>query len=568
MVDAHVAEITRPVALPSIRADIDPEVAALWSLSRDAVERVYANAFARNDRKSIRWLAYNDRYFLLTCLLRRADARIAWAFERCREVEADPDDKLDLWAREHYKSTIITFAGIIQEILKNPDVTVGIFAHNRPISKAFLRQIKEELEANDLLKSLFPDCLWERPEKEAPKWSEDDGIVVRRTTNPKEATVEAWGLVDGMPTSKHFLLRVYDDVVTEKSVTSPEMIKKTTAMFELSDNLGARGGRSWFVGTRYHFADTYGVMIERGTVEERRHPATHDGSFDGRPLFWTEQEWELKKSRQSKPILAAQQLLNPLAGSESRFDLKWLNFWEIRPKRLNIYILCDPSKGRHATSDRTAFAVIGVDINRNKYLLDAICHRMSLSKRWTTLLNMQKRWAKMPGSCIVLVGYEQFGMQTDIEYFEERMQREQYSFPIEEVKWPRQGPKSKQQRIERLEPDFRMARFRLPNVIRFDDEGRSIKIDPTKNKAAQAAIAHHERWRVPTELLRVDEDGKVYNVILRFLEEYMFFPFAPHDDLLDAMSRIYDMDPTPPVMYDNEPGRPNSTEPELFADGV
>ena len=32
-------------------------------------------------------------------------------------------------------------------------------------------------------------------------WSLDGGLVVKRKSNPKEATVEAWGLVDSQPTS-------------------------------------------------------------------------------------------------------------------------------------------------------------------------------------------------------------------------------------------------------------------------------------------------------------------------------------------------------------------------------
>ena len=115
---------------------------------------------------------------------------------------------LDLWAREHYKSTVITFAGSIFRIIRShgiepPDkreVTIGIFSHTKPIAKGFLRQIKYELETNDHLQMVFDDIFYANPRKEASKWTEDEGITVKRKSNPKEATVEAHGLVDGQPT--------------------------------------------------------------------------------------------------------------------------------------------------------------------------------------------------------------------------------------------------------------------------------------------------------------------------------------------------------------------------------
>ena len=200
-------------------------------------------------RARLRNLARADLYFLLRYLLNRPDIEHPWLFERCREVQNQPDGYLDLWARGHYKSTFLTYGLTIQDILRThgedaegKEVTIGLFSHTRPIAKAFLRQIKREFEQNAILRSIFSDVIWGNPQAEAPKWSEDDGIILKRKINPKEATIEAWGLVDSQPISKHFDILVYDDVVTRDSVTTPDMIRKTTEALELSYALGPTNG--------------------------------------------------------------------------------------------------------------------------------------------------------------------------------------------------------------------------------------------------------------------------------------------------------------------------------------
>ncbi|WP_282456912.1 hypothetical protein, partial [Mycoplasmopsis arginini] len=123
-------------------------------------------------------------------MLGRVDALHPWLYARCREVEKDPDNYLDLWAREHYKSSIITFAGTIQEIIRDPEITIGIFSHTKGVALKFWQQIKQELESNQLLVRAFPEIFYANPTKDSPRWSDQKGLCVKRKTNPKEATIE------------------------------------------------------------------------------------------------------------------------------------------------------------------------------------------------------------------------------------------------------------------------------------------------------------------------------------------------------------------------------------------
>lgn len=493
-----------------------------------------------------------DRFYLLVVLLHRPDAWHWWLYARCREVEADPDGYLDLWAREHYKSTVITFAGIIQEILRNPDITVGIFSHVKTVARKFLAQIKLELESNADLKAAYPDILWDNPQKEAPRWSLDGGIIVKRRSNPKEATVEGHGLVDGMPTGAHFSLLVYDDVVTLESVSTPEQVTKTTDAWALSDNLGARGPdgrlRKWHIGTRYSYADTYQYILDRKILKPRIYAATKDGAIEGKPIFLSEEAWAEKVKTQPKRILAAQMLQNPSAGNQALFEKGWLRFTDIRPGTINVYILVDPASSQKKTSDRTAIAVIAVDAGLNKYLIDGYHHRMKLAERWKCIRDLRRRWMTQRGVQIVRVGYERYGSTSDLEYFEERMRDDDEggSFEVVELAWPKTGEITKFDRIQRLEPDFRAGRIHLIGAY----EG------VTKNQ--QKMIEEGHEYRVLKPVRRIDEDKQAYGLNKSMLDEYLFYPFSIHDDFLDAMSRIYDIEYTAPVIIDERTLEPEA----------
>lgn len=477
-------------------------------LTREQSNALYVQVLEDHDEKAMRQLCKEDLFFLLTIGCKRKDINRDWLYDRCREVEAKPDGMLDLWAREHYKSTLITFGLSIQDILKDPSVTIGIFSHTRPIAKAFLKQIKTELEQNDFLKRLFPDILYETPHREAALWSLDNGIVVKRPTNPKEGTVEAWGLVDGQPTSKHYSRLVYDDVVTRESVTTPDMIKKTNDAWALSLSLGAAGGAIRYIGTRYHFNDTWREIMENEAAVPRIYAATEDGTINGPSVFMDEETLETRRKGGSYTF-SCQYLQNPIADSAQGFDEGWLKFYEqiaydgtkFSSQGMNHYIVCDPAgtkKIKDTGHDFTAFWVVALGRDENYYVVDCVRDRLNLAGRTRVLFELHEKWKPLA------VGYERYGMQSDIEHIEDVMNARNYRFDIVELK----GPSAKLDRIKRLQPLFEYGRVWLPR-----------------------------------RLMRTDAKGAVRDYVKEFVdEEYKDFPVPRHDDMLDSLSRVLDSD--------------------------
>lgn len=466
-------------------------------------------------RAKLRYLYRTDLYYLLRYGMSRTDLEHPWLLARCREVQAQPNGMLDLWSREHYKSTIITYAKSIQDILashgddplpewEGREVTIGIFSHTRPIAKKFLQQIKSELANNEHLKMLFPDVLYQTPERDAPRWSDDGGLIVKRQANPKESTIEAWGLVDGQPTGMHFLILNYDDVVTRASVSTPEMIQKTTEALELSYNLGdTHHGLRRFIGTRYHYNDAYRTIIRRGTVTSRMHPGTYDGEVDGEPVMWSREKMAEKRRDMGPYTFACQILQNPKADSKMGFLEAWLKYYrDPNHDGMNKILLVDPANEKKKSSDYTVMSVIGLGADEKFYLLDMIRDRLNLGERKKALFRLHRKWK--PG----FVGYEKYGKDADISSIEEEMDSKNYHFEVTALG----GRLAKNDRIKTLMPLFEQGRIYLPDT-----------------------------------LYKTDYEGRSVDLIEAFVQdEYKAFPVSVHDDMLDCLARVND----PDVMLD------------------
>lgn len=465
------------------------------NLNRQQCNRLYLDLLQDEEFAAMRLLCQEDLFFLLTVACQRHDIDKDWLYDRCREVEAEPYGNLDLWAREHYKSTIITFGMNIKDVLNNPELTVCIFSHTRPIAKAFLYQIKSELEQNAFLHQLFPDVLYAEPRRESPRWGLDTGLVVKRTSNPREATFEAWGLVDGQPIGMHFGKLNYDDVVVKASVATPEQIKKTNEAWELSVALGAAGGVKALIGTRYHFNDTWAHIMDKDLFNVRIKPSTDNGKIDGLPVFMDPDYHDKKRREMGSYVFACQMLQAPNEDSVMGFKQEWLRYYTPRfTDNLNIYLLVDPAGAKKKGSDYTVMLVIGLGPDNNYYLLDGIRDRLNLTEKAKKLFYFHRKWRP------INVGYEKVGMQADIEHISYEMDQIGYHFSITALP----ATVSKDDRIQGLIPVFELGRF----------------------------------W-LPYKLLYADYEGKPHDLVQEFVnDELLAYPVSRHDDMLDAAANI------------------------------
>lgn len=473
-----------------------------------------------------RMLCQEDLFFLVRYVLTTREAYDhngkhimdhQFVIDRCRDIENHVHQVLDLWSREHFKSTLKTFALPIRWILRDPNVTIGIFSETRPIAKKFLRVIKAEMERNEELKALFPEIFWTDPAEEAPKWSEDDGLCVKRSANLKEQTLEAWGFASALPTGSHFEKMLVDDAITEEGCRSGDMIARINTQWELSQSLGKHGGEVTYTGTPYHKHDTYAHMLECG-VTLRRFPAINE---EGEPALYPKEYLDERRGKMSDKTWNMQWMVDPLGGHAARFDLAWLQWYDQAPVEVaahkNVYILVDPSSGRkkkaRATRDNdfTAIWVVGCGEDGHVYALDIVRDKLDPLQRVDTVFDLVRMWSPLE------VRYESYSMAADTTLIEAEMRRRSFHFALVEVA----GLVAKEDRIDqRLHPWFKQAKIHLPRSL----------------------LLH-----------RVD--GSVVNVVDEFVkQEYLAWPQPQHDDLLDCLARLFepDMPPLFPSLSDRE----------------
>lgn len=296
---------------------------------------------------------------------------------------------LNLAPRGTGKSTIMTIASVILDILQNPNIRILIASKTDSNAIGFLSEIKQKLTSKKLV-SIFG-------EQKGELWNEGEIKVRPRTSTAKESTVTCVG-VSGALASKHFDKIYADDLVDEEnSKTEAQREKLATWLFKILDPTLEPDGDMSIIGTRYHPEDLYGQLIEQmfekrsksGKVKRRyyiRIPALirkKDAPEDAKPhqkyvSIWPEKfsvKFLLKKRKSQGSIIFNSQMQNDVEAMKGKiFKVDWFQFYkadEINLADLLIFQGVDLAIKQKDKADKFAHCTIGVDKKtRNIYILN------------------------------------------------------------------------------------------------------------------------------------------------------------------------------------------------------
>ncbi len=270
---------------------------------------------------------------------------------------------------------------------------------------------------------------------------------------------------------------------------------------------------------RVHENDVTGHLLDKGGYHHLKLPAEFTKKLTiklGDKTFHPDDDKLLFPARLPRAILdekrrdlgdynyAGQFLQTPVPIGGGLFKETWIKYYDadsFSPSRCNVFILCDPANSKKKTSDWTAFQVIGLAPDNNYYLLDMVRDKLNPTERVNKLFDLHRKWNERLGKP-PRVGYEEYGLASDLHYIQEKQKADSYRFDL----IPLKGRAAKVDRIARLIPDMQNGRWYFPKHINYIDTG-----------------------------------GNLFELVSEMIKgEMLTFPVSKHDDCIDALSRIYD----------------------------
>ncbi len=373
----------------------------------------------------VHYQAHNNfLWFCQNILGYRADKAIGYydfnkpLIDLCHFLMGPSQNKLVLCPRESLKSQICTVGYPLWKLVRNPNLSILIYSDSSTKAQAFLQGMKFQIEGkapNSLFRKYYPR--WELTSHQGGTYNESRINIRIREFEQKEPSVDTGG-IETSKVGMHYDLIIYDDIVTDLNVTTKAQMDKVHELYKKSLSLLKRGGEVLMVGTRWHFGDTYGRLIEENKQTQEFATFIQDAearNADGELLYadiGLTREWlDKQKIKQGSYLFSCLYRNNPASDEDALFKIENFNYYNPHPDlHKNMYITgtLDPAgEGQ----DYSAITVCGTDNKDRMYVLEAINERMTPSQIIDRVIQLNYRW-----------GFDKFAVERN--YFKGALEKE------------------------------------------------------------------------------------------------------------------------------------------------
>jgi len=307
-------------------------------------------------------------------------------------------DSLQLVFRGAGKTTIATITKTIHLLLKNPNLRILLASKTGPNAQAFLKEIRAHFETNVKLAEIFG--VYYDPRR-VNKWDSTEIEVLPRTVHTKEASVTCVG-VDGTIVSKHYDVIMGDDLVDEDNSRTEYMREKAKTWYyktleptlEPPDKDVPHRGEYHRLGTRYHYADLYGHLIDNELKDHHQIIPALKNNQSPWPEKYPPEWFEAKRKKMGVIIFNSQYQCDTEAMKGEVFqydDCQVVSNLHI-PSDLKIYAGVDLAISQKDTADHFAIVVIGEDSNENIYVLDWFEGQLRFGAQTRKIIQYYNKW--------------------------------------------------------------------------------------------------------------------------------------------------------------------------------
>lgn len=325
------------------------------------------------------------------------------------------------------KSTIVSKIYPLWCALYGKRKDICIVSASEGLAVDHLRWIKGQVMNSEVVKALWGSL-------QSSKWSENHAIM--KFGDGREVTFRAKGAGAQIRGFRPDCV-IIDDIEKEDDVKSEEQRKKLKDwVFKACINCLLPGGQFVVIGTVLDHLSFINDLLsmDNGWVK-RRYKAYLDGVEDEEHALWQEMRphsWlQQRKAEIGSHRFSAEFMNDPLADDNAPIKEDHLRYWHTVPQQCNMVIAVDPAYSEDAKSDWKAAALVAMDEQHNRYLVEVLRTHAPMGEYVSGILNM---WMRNKGK-ITALGIPRSGVERAFyDNFMKACQERGFFPPVSELK--------------------------------------------------------------------------------------------------------------------------------------